>query len=443
MVLLVYLKSLPCLSSLTVCIDNFYDDLADVYQIIFHLSNLKYFKLKILDYQVSHINIPIAIDEQFSSLQYLVISHPVYLDELAHLLSYTPKVTHLYCSNIIETEHIIKSEELIELKNLIHLTITTNYLTFDKFEQFFLKLFAELKSIKIYCSHHAYLNPFRWEELIKDKMIHLKRFMFCCADDLNDDFELTTNHQLINNFSSSFWMDKRWILTITIDDDKIFYLIRADRYILEGVLYLKKSFYSFFSSESCYHAGKGVRVYIKRSQYTPGNEIFMKKIKSLLSLMDIACMDMDCREMSGTTLIEILYLFPNLEMITIQALASIRQLMANKEIFYRFLEINKIKKIYLGDTSTDKIDSIFVIFRHVQIFQMEIKDNNNVPLIVLYIVKKIKKNIMVKIQKLCFITHEAPYNIMDKLKKMINSENLLKNYIIYRQFEKLYLEWDE
>ncbi|CAF1507845.1 unnamed protein product, partial [Rotaria sordida] len=69
MVLLVYFKSIPCLSSLTVCFGDFDDDLGDVYQIIFHLSSLKYFKLKILEYYRSNLNIPIAINEQFSSLQ--------------------------------------------------------------------------------------------------------------------------------------------------------------------------------------------------------------------------------------------------------------------------------------------------------------------------------------------------------------------------------------
>ncbi|UJR21076.1 hypothetical protein I4U23_024176 [Adineta vaga] len=62
-ILLFYFKSLPCLSSLTVNFGNFDDNLGQIYQLIFHLS-LKYFKLRILDYQESYLNIPIATSEQ-------------------------------------------------------------------------------------------------------------------------------------------------------------------------------------------------------------------------------------------------------------------------------------------------------------------------------------------------------------------------------------------
>ncbi|CAF1081131.1 unnamed protein product [Rotaria sordida] len=206
MVLLVYFKSLPCLSSLTVCFGDFDDDLGDVYQFIFHLSSLKYFKLKILEYYRSNLNTPIATNEQFSSLEYLVISHLVYLNELTHLLSYTPQLSHLYCSNIIQ------SEELMKLNNL---------------------LFSQLRvlTVTINCSDNNYLNGFRREQLINHHMPVKKKFK---------------NHTSPSNYTHP-----------------------------------------------------GVRVHIKKSQHTPGNQIFINKINSLFSLMDITSLVINCHQMSA------------------------------------------------------------------------------------------------------------------------------------------------
>ncbi|CAF3732110.1 unnamed protein product [Rotaria sordida] len=101
-----------------------------------------------------------------SNVNLKIISHLVYLNELTHLLSYTPQLSHLYCSNIIQ------SEELMKLNNLVHLSITRHNLIFDKFEEFFLKLFSQLRvlTVTINCSDNNYLNGFRWEQLINHHM---------------------------------------------------------------------------------------------------------------------------------------------------------------------------------------------------------------------------------------------------------------------------------
>ncbi|CAF4989883.1 unnamed protein product, partial [Rotaria magnacalcarata] len=46
LIILFYLKSLPYLSSLSICLNNCSHDLGDIYQIIFHLS-LKYFRVAV------------------------------------------------------------------------------------------------------------------------------------------------------------------------------------------------------------------------------------------------------------------------------------------------------------------------------------------------------------------------------------------------------------
>jgi len=233
MKLLVRLKSLPCLFSLTVFLDYCDDGLSDIYQIVYHLPFLKYFKLNILDYHELNLNIPIATNEQFSSIEYLVIYHRLTLTELTNLLSRTPRLTHLCCFNVIESEDDIKSETLMKLNNLRHLTISTNYLEFDKFEKFIVKLSSQLRilNIKINCANTNYLNGARWEHLISQHIPYLNKFLFCYTEVIDNDFEITPCHALVNHFTSSFYLKRQWIFRIFIKNDKIIYLMRPSRYI--------------------------------------------------------------------------------------------------------------------------------------------------------------------------------------------------------------------
>jgi hypothetical protein len=212
------LKSLPRLFSLTVFLYHCDNDLDDIYQTIFKLRVLKYFKLKILVDRVFHFNLSIPSDEQFSPLKYFVINHYISLNELTDLLCYTPELTHLYCSTVIQSEDNIKSEVLMKLNNLIHLTIFINYLTFDNFEEYFMKLSSQLRVLTVAINRidKSYLDADRWEQLIVHHMPFLEKFDFCRAEYFDDEFQINSYHPLINRFISPFWINKNWIFMIMI-----------------------------------------------------------------------------------------------------------------------------------------------------------------------------------------------------------------------------------
>jgi hypothetical protein len=88
-----------------------------------------------------------------------------------------------------------------------------------------------------------------------------------------------------------------------------------------------------------------------------------------------------------------------------------------------------------------QIDLLINLFPRIHSFAIQIRHNNTLELTVLHILKTIKRNSMPNITTCCLLTDNAPNDKIEKLKKMINSENLLKNYIMYRQREKFYLEW--
>ncbi len=67
--------------------------------------------------------------------------------------------------------------------------------------------------------------------------------------------------------------------------------------------------------------------------------------------------------------------------------------------------------------------------------------NNDLELIVKCTLKKMKQNNIHHPMMLCVVVVEATHDQVETLKQMIDSEHLLKDYIIYRQCNKFYLEW--
>ncbi|CAF0803929.1 unnamed protein product [Rotaria sordida] len=76
--MLFYLNSLPCLFSLTIDMEeDYYYNLGDIYRLIFSLSKLKYNKMSLFGYEELFIEMPIIINERFSTIEYLIIDFDI------------------------------------------------------------------------------------------------------------------------------------------------------------------------------------------------------------------------------------------------------------------------------------------------------------------------------------------------------------------------------
>ncbi|CAF5114504.1 unnamed protein product [Rotaria sp. Silwood1] len=84
------LTYLPRLFSLTIETWSNIKDLDNIYRLIFNLPKLKYIKFKAMESNDDiTISLPIATNEQISSIEHLIIEHPCAFDELFAITSYT------------------------------------------------------------------------------------------------------------------------------------------------------------------------------------------------------------------------------------------------------------------------------------------------------------------------------------------------------------------
>ncbi|CAF5036102.1 unnamed protein product [Rotaria sp. Silwood1] len=226
-VLFFYLDSLPHLSSLTIYLSDYHDDLRDIFHLIFCLRVLKYLKFKLLSSNILNIDARMPLNQPFSSIKYLVINAGCAHNQIINLLLYIPQLSHLSCDYLIKSNNNIKSEMMIKLNDLIHLTVVINDIDFNEFEEFLLKLCSQLQilNVKIHSSDKSYLNANRWEQLISQKMTSLNKFFFSYTDIIYGNFNITS-HPLLNDFTASFWINRKWIFKVLAHDDELTYSIR-------------------------------------------------------------------------------------------------------------------------------------------------------------------------------------------------------------------------
>ncbi|CAF1531561.1 unnamed protein product [Rotaria sordida] len=125
-----------------------------------------------------------AMNNQFTPIEYLVIDHFCSLNELASLISYTPQlrclILHKGKSNDSNIMVLLSS---ITLANLKWIYLNLCQTIFNELEIFITKIFPNLKSLSIIESEDiTFLDAHRWEQLILNYFSQLEKFYLIYDD---------------------------------------------------------------------------------------------------------------------------------------------------------------------------------------------------------------------------------------------------------------------
>lgn len=145
-----------------------------------------------------------------------------------------------------------------------------------------------------------------------------------------------------------------------------------------------------------------------------------------------------------STLIRIFDSLPHLNAMRISTMPLLKNFYLCEEdinLINKFLMNSKITKVTLRNISDfEQIQFIIGLFPRMKYFALELI-NVNLKSAVRLTLKRIKEKNMYHPMTICIYAEEATYDKMKKLKKMIDMENLLKDYTINRQRERFYLKW--
>jgi hypothetical protein len=233
--LLPKLMNLPRLRSLTINTFDTIEDLGEIYQFIFRIPKLKFFKFFANEYKspVMSISLPIATTNHMSPIEHLSIDHPFTFIELSSIISYTPQLHRLNLCNESIMESNSEMSLPLMLSNLTYISIFMYDLEFDQFENLISQISSKLKVLDLVGSPYdpTYLDAQRWEQLIRRCLPQLETFHLKYYEYHENFLMPHVNTFKLNEFFSSFWIEHQWILGIEFESLDSTYSIRPYRQI--------------------------------------------------------------------------------------------------------------------------------------------------------------------------------------------------------------------
>jgi len=207
--------SRPALKPFKVHYDTFFfseyvDSSIEVFSKVFLLSKLKFCKIK---YRIKTDYNPLPNCLSISPVEHLIINARFRLNSLYNLIDCIPKLRRLSVNDLIHSsanEH--ESCPLHLAENLKHISLELDLINLNTFEKIIKNFFGNLEVLTISKKYdEAYLDANRWENLISSYMLKLR--IFDIKHDGCVSKNVATYHEVIDHFSSSFWITKKWFFT--------------------------------------------------------------------------------------------------------------------------------------------------------------------------------------------------------------------------------------
>ncbi|CAF3964278.1 unnamed protein product [Rotaria sordida] len=443
--LLPTLTCLPRLFSLTIEIWSNIKDLGNIYRLIFNLPKLKYIKFKAMessDFNIT-ISLPIATNEQISSIEHLIIEHPCAFDELSAITSYTPHLHHLKFLSLTNRKVNIRRIKPMILPNLTHLSIHIyRKMSFNVFEIFISKLNSKIKilSLTTIFEDIAYLDANRWENFILTKLPQLEKFYFKYSAYFEENYQTPMYSGQRDQFISSFWLQRGWILDIEVEDENIIYSIRP----------YQKRWYEYDTEHKMINSSDQLSKSIRLSlddvcpeQWT--KTIFINDyINHVLTLTQIYHLEIH-KKIFTDKLMEILRLLPGITTLKIYSLSVLQQGdLSDDEIEFLciLLPKNQIKKICFDHMKNmNEVYMLTLICSRINHLQIKCINYMHAQLLTGLILTEIKNVSNSLLRLLCFSIPEAHDEMIEKLEKMIDDKNLRFDFTIKHVMDKIFLQW--
>jgi hypothetical protein len=203
---------LPKLHSLILNLADHVQDPSKIFVYIFRLPKLKYCKIT---YRTKDDQNPpfIFLNEyKRSPIEHLVINTHFRYDSLDGLFFCLPQLRYLSINCLVKCSYIDINPCRIALKHLKYVSFKLDGIDFDRLQKLIKYFFRHVEILRLTTRYdQAYLDAKRWEQVIVSYMPNLRIF------DINHDGSARNNsltyHDLINQFNSSFWIEKQWFFT--------------------------------------------------------------------------------------------------------------------------------------------------------------------------------------------------------------------------------------
>ncbi|CAF4190865.1 unnamed protein product [Adineta steineri] len=432
------ISSLPNFYSLTIDLCTDEQDHTNIYQSIFNLPKLKYLKYRTCDNEDIDIiiSLPIATtDQQKTSIEYFIMSHRSSMKDLFTLLFYTPNVRYLKLLNFIAIDNL-NTIEPIKLINLTKLSMIICQMTFDQFEIVIKKMGLNLKILSLNIRHEdmAYLNAKRWEYFLQENLSQLEKLYFKKTVYFSDDYETPMYLGEQNEFSSIFWIERRWIFKVENDSGHLIYSIQP----------YKRNWYEYGSESN--QLSKSIEFEI--AAVSP--EQWLKSIHisdhiyHALTITQIYHLQISTT-ISLENLYKILLLLPDIETLSLfRLLFTNSTSITDEELqpLYLLFHENHFQKLSFSDVyqMADNPFLMLICF-HVNHLHLHCNDYVHIESFVGLILSHVRSRTVSKLRLLSFTMLKFANDMIEFLTKIIKENKLLNDFIIEQVNNDVYIKW--
>ncbi|CAM4824995.1 unnamed protein product [Rotaria magnacalcarata] len=171
---------------------------------------------------------------------------------------------------------------------------------------------SNLKILSISCSQNIiFLDAHRWEHFILHYYPQLEKFYFPYYDRIDNDNQYEIYSGRINQFSSTFWIERKWIFNIKIDNTVIEYMICP----------YKKTWYDSIHHKNIEYSTSTTLILANFVTSSYG-EILFEKTRRVLTITQIYHLIIIEKYSSVHVLIQLISLLPDLITFKIRSLSS-------------------------------------------------------------------------------------------------------------------------
>lgn len=413
--LLETLHDLPNLRSLDILLTEPISEVTKIYQTIFSLSHLK--SCRFINENecdgYATVSLPLPNENQMSSIESMIISHPCNLDELSMIVSYTPQLRSLSVFKLFYADVLP-----LDLSNLTSLTIEFYSLTFKVLKFVLRTIRSQLKILHVRnrTIDFNYVDGQQWEDYLVEYLPKLDKFsLINYIDAVHFVFDPVEPEP----FTSPFWIERALNLKVTFEI---------------GTLIQEISTHKTFP-----------QLTIKELPIIDPNDIIFY-IRGALKLGQYYHLEILEENIFLGILLKILDQLPRLRSLKLHSHSSKQPRKINDDedkILFSLRDTCQITNVYLESMSqiTD-IYFLMTICPNIKYLKIGSIYPMNEELFLREILQKVHFDNHAYLRSLCFHIPGVDDQICAKLKTMIDFERLLlTEYKLKRVEEDIYLEW--
>jgi hypothetical protein len=450
--LLIKLASLPRLSLLTIYTWNRFKNLNEIYRLIFALPMLKYYEFALITDDCP-VTLPMAKKKQFNNIEHLEMVHSCTFNEIARIVSYTPYLNHLGIYHTIQHDSINGMSLPMKLSKLTHLSIHGVLIPFDQLEMFIKHIHCQLKVLHFITQSEdfTYLNADRWERFISENLPQLEEFKFQYYKETIDRNK-SSIFKRQNQFTSPFWIARKWVLSVQVNRKQIIYSIRPYKYVekefsnkINSFVSSRKRWYEYAQPpiiDSSLQSSKSAQLTLTELPTYYFNNSLTRCIISIFIVTEIYHLVIEKTAIREGTLILLLCQLSQLVSLKIHSLLWEELTDDLADGMRDMSDESQITKMCLEEVyDFDEVDFLMSLSCRLNYFQINSLHDVSIELLIHEILVRTNGGCNEDFPFLCIVIPTADDELIEKLKETIDSEGLLVDYKINRIMDKIYLQW--